>query len=46
VELQKCGWSTQRPGRSTPGKQPGTQCTGGRVCPIDGLDGQGEEEIS
>jgi hypothetical protein len=46
MAIQKGGWSTQHPGRSTPGKQAGTQCTEGRVCPIAGLGGQGEEEIS
>jgi len=46
MALQEGGWSTQHSGRSTLGKQAGTQYTGGRVCPIAGLDGQGEEEIS
>jgi hypothetical protein len=46
MAIQEGGWSTQHPGRSTPGKQAGSQCTEGRVWPIAGPDGQGEEEIS
>ena len=35
-------WSTPRPGRFTPGKDPGTHCTGGWVGPRAGLDGCGK----
>jgi hypothetical protein len=31
-------WSAPRPGRFTPGKDPGTHCTGGWVGPRAGLD--------
>ena len=37
-------WSTSRPGRLTPGSNPGTQCIGDWVGPRAGLNGFGEEE--
>ena len=37
--LVGCGWATPRPGRSTPGKRPGSHCAGGCVGPRAGLDG-------
>ena len=36
------GWLTPRPGRFTPGRRPGTHCTGGWVGPRAGLDGCGK----
>jgi hypothetical protein len=36
------GWLTPRPGRSTPGKRPGTNCTEGWVNPRTGVDGCGK----
>jgi hypothetical protein len=36
------GWSTPRPGRFSPGKTPGTHCTGGWVGLGAGLDGCGK----
>jgi hypothetical protein len=36
--LDEGGWSTSRPGRFTPGKKHGTNCTGGWVGPMAGLD--------
>ena len=44
VVLQEGGWSTPRPGRSTPGKNDRYPMYR-RMCPIICLDGQGEEEI-
>ena len=35
--LDRVGWSTPRPGRSTPGKRPDTHCIGGWVGPRAGL---------
>ena len=36
------GGLTPRPGRFTLGEKPGTYKTGGWVCPMAGLDGDGE----
>ena len=33
------GWSTQPPGRFTPGKRPDTHCIGGWLDPKGSLDG-------
>jgi hypothetical protein len=39
-------WSASRPGRALPpGKDPGTNCTGGWVCPRAGLDTEARGKI-
>ena len=42
LTLDGCRWSTLQPGRFSPGKTPGTYCTGSWVGPRAGMDACGK----